>query len=150
MSFFNCLISSMYKPPYSFLFESVEGGDRIARYSFIGTEPMKVIKTGKNQPDGAIDTLIPVSDELSKFKMIPLEDQQRFNGGAVGYLAYEAVNYFEQLPSPNSDILNLPESVFMLTTTFLIFDHLRHRIRVVSHAHLNGNVKQSYNEAINR
>ena len=138
------------KPPYSFLFESVEGGDRIARYSFIGTEPMKVIKTGENQPDGAIDPLIPVSDELSKFKMIPLEDQQRFNGGAVGYLAYEAVNYFEQLPSPNSDILNLPESVFMLTTTFLIFDHLRHRIRVVSHAHLNGNVKQSYNEAINR
>ena len=138
------------RPPYSFLFESVEGGNRIARYSFIGTEPLKVIKTGKGQPDGAIDPLIPVAKELSKFKMVQLQDQQKFNGGAVGYLAYEAASYFEKLPTPESDILDLPESIFMLTTTFLIFDHLRHKIRVVSHAHLNGNIPQKYAEAIER
>ena len=138
------------RDPYSFLLESVEGGERIARYSFIGTEPLDVIKTGAGQPNGAVDPLIPVAKELSRFKMVSVSDQQRFNGGVVGYLAYEAVDYFEHLPSPELDVLSLPESVFMLTTTFLIFDHLRHRIRVVSHAHLNGDVARAYAEAVER
>ena len=68
----------------------------------------------------------------------------------MGYLSYEAVRYFERLPSPESDPLGLPESLFMLTPTFLIFDHLRHKIRVVSHAHLNGDIERAYSEAIGR
>ena len=138
------------RPPYSFLLESVEGGERIARYSFIGTEPLSVIKTGPDQEHGPIDPLIPIEKELSRFKPVPLPDLQRFNGGAVGYLSYEAVNYFERLPSPESNPLTLPESVFMLTTTFLVFDHLRHKIRVVSHAHLNGDVEKAYGDAVSR
>ena len=74
----------------------------------------------------------------------------RFNGGAVGYLAYEAVNYFERLPSPERDSLGLPEAVFMLTKTFLIFDHLTHTIRIVSHAELDGDVGRAYVEATER
>ena len=138
------------RPPYSFLLESVEGDQRIAQYSFLGTEPTKVIKTGPGQEYGAVDPLIPVEEELSHFKLAKLPDLQRFNGGAVGYLAYEAVRYFERLPSPEADPLGLPESLFMLTSTFLIFDHLRHKIRVVSHAHLNGDTERAYNEAIDR
>ena len=138
------------RPPYSFLLESVEGGQRIAQYSFLGTEPTKVIKTGPGQEYGAVDPLIPVEEELSHVKLAKLPDLQRFNGGAVGYLAYEAVRYFERLPSPEADPLGLPESLFMLTSTFLIFDHLRHKIRVVSHAHLNGDTERAYNEAIDR
>ena len=79
-----------------------------------------------------------------------MPDHQRFGGGAVGYLSYEAVNYFERLPSPEPDPLGVPESVFMLTTTFMIFDHLRHKIRVVSHAHLNGDVERAYAESVQR
>ena len=138
------------RPPYSFLLESVEGGEHIARYSFLGTEPTSVIKTGPGQSHGAVDPLGPIEEELSRFRMVKLPSLQRFNGGAVGYLSYEAVDYFEHLPSPETNPLGLPESVFMLTTTCLIFDHLRHKIRVVSHARLNGDVGQAYAEAIER
>jgi len=138
------------RPPYSFLLESVEGEERIARYSFIGTEPLSVIKTGPRQEHGGVDPLVPIERELSQFKVVQTESYPRFNGGAVGYASYEAVNYFERLPSPEADVLGLPESVFMLTTTFLIFDHLRHRIRVVSHAHLDGDVELAYAEAVAR
>ena len=138
------------RPPYSFLLESVEGAEHIGRYSIIGTEPEEVIKTGPGQPGGAVNPLKPIEDYLSRYTMVPTDDGQRFNGGAVGYLSYEAVNYFERLPSPDPDPLGLPESVFMMTKTFLIFDHLHRKIRVVSHAHLEGDVKKAYAEAISR
>ena len=82
------------RPPYSFLLESVEGGERIARYSFIGTEPLSVIKTGPGQEHGRVDPLVPIERELSQFKVVQTEGYPRFNGGAVGYASYEAVNYF--------------------------------------------------------
>ena len=138
------------RPPYSFLLESVEGGERIARYSFLGTEPMGVIKTGPGQINWAVDPLEPVIKALNCYKLVPVSNLQRFNGGAVGYLSYEAVNYFEKLPSPDADPLDLPESIFMMTTTFLIFDHLRHKIQVVSHARLDGDVETAYVEATQR
>ncbi|MDA1188893.1 MAG: hypothetical protein O2854_04360 [Chloroflexi bacterium] len=126
------------RPPYSFLLESVEGGERVARYSFIGTEPYDVIKTGPGQKDGAVDPLTLIEKALADFNVVEEPEAERFNGGAVGYLAYEVVRYFESLPSPDLDTLNLPESVFMLTDTFLIFDHVRRKIRVVSHARTEG------------
>ena len=138
------------RPPYSFLLESVEGGERVARYSFIGTEPSTVIKTGRNQTLGKVDPLEPVERELNRFKLIEVPNMQRFNGGAVGYLSYEAVNYFEELPSPDPDVLNLPEAVFMMTMTYMVFDHVSHKITVVSHAHLEGDVEKAYGEAIAR
>ncbi len=139
------------RPPYSFLLESVEGGERIARYSFIGTEPRDVLKTGPGQQLGAIDPLISVERELARYKVAPVADLGRFNGGAVGYVSYDAARYFEpRLPVPDPDPLGLPESIFMLTTTFLIFDHLRHSIRVVSHAHIDGDVERAYSEAVER
>ena len=138
------------RSPYSFLLESVEGGERIARFSFIGTEPTEVVKTGPGQQHGAVDPLTLVQKALEPFKIVELSDLPRFIGGAVGYISYDAVGYFEQLPSPQADPLGLPESVFMLTTTFLVFDHLRHKIRVVSHAHLNGDVERAYTEATDR
>ena len=138
------------RPPYSFLLESVEGGTRIARYSFLGTEPQDVFKTGPDQDRGAIAPLKPIEEALARFKPVPSPSTQRFNGGAVGYLSYEAVNYFERLPSPESDSLGLPESVFMLTTTFMIFDHVRHKIQIVSHAHLDGDVERAYADAVER
>lgn len=138
------------RPPYSFLLESVEGGERIARYSFIGTEPSSVIRTGRGQPLGKIDPLNPIEQELAQFELIDVPNMQRFNGGAVGYLSYESVNYFEELPTPDADVLDVPESVFMITMTYLVFDHVAHKISVVSHAHLNGDVEQAYKDAVGR
>ena len=136
--------------PYSYLLESVEGGERMARYSFIGAEPQKVIKTGASEELGEIDPLIPVEEMLSEYKLADVDYLDKFNGGAVGYITYDAVRYFEELPAPEVDPLGLPESIFMLSTTYLVFDHLRHKIKVVSHAHLKGDAKLAYKEAVGR
>ena len=138
------------RPPYSFLLESVEGGERLARYSFIGTEPLQVIKTGPGQPGGAVDPLTRIEEALGSYTLAPVSGLPRFTGGAVGYLAYEVVRYFEQLPSPEIDTIGLPESLFMIAGELLVFDHLKHKIQVVSHAFLDGNVEQAYAEATAR
>ena len=131
---------------YSFLLESVEGGERLARYSFIGTEPAKVIKTGVSGSD-KIDPLKLIEKEFKQYQPIQLEGLPRFNGGMVGYLSYEVARYYENLPSPERDPLGLPESILMLADTLLIFDHLTHKIKVVTHIRLDGDMENDYKEA---
>ena len=132
---------------YSFLLESVEGGQRLTRYSFIGTDPNAVLTT---RAQDKTDSLSLVAEELSKYKIVPISGLPRFCGGAVGYLAYEAVTRFEELPSPDRDPLGLPESVFMLVDTLLIFDHVTHKIKVLSHARLDGDIEEAYQKAVDR
>jgi anthranilate synthase component 1 len=129
---------------YSFLLESVEGGERLGRYSFIGTEPYRVLTS---PAEGAADPLRDVEAELRRFSVVPLPGLPRFHGGAVGYLAYEAARHFERLPSPADDPQALPEAVFMFTDTLLVFDHLQHKIKVVSHARLDGDIDSAYQQA---
>ena len=146
--------------PYSFLLESVEGGERVARYSFIGTEPDRVVRTGvRGAPEsgaaetvdhGDVDPLLPIERELSGLRPVAVEGLPRFHGGAVGYLSYEAVRYFERLPAPAPDPNALPESVFMLTDNLLVFDHLRRKIKVVSHVRVDGDVDAAYADAVDR
>ena len=132
---------------YSFLLESVEGGERLARYSFIGTEPSLILKTGgENQ----VDPLLLIEDEFKQFQPVPMAGLPRFHGGMVGYLSYEVARYFERLPSPEHDPLGLPESVLMLADTLLVFDHLTHKIKVVAHAHLDGDIEAAYLEATSK
>jgi anthranilate synthase component 1 len=128
---------------YSFLLESVEGGERLARYSFLGTEPARVLTTNSNTKD----PLVLVEEEFKKYRPIPVDGLPRFHGGMVGYLSYEVAQHFEKLPSPAADPLNLPEAKLMLADTLLIFDHLTHKIKVVSHAHLDGDIEKSYQQA---
>ena len=66
--------------PYSFLLESVEGGERIGRYSFIGTDPYKVVKTGVNEGLGEIDPLIPVQEEMDQYQLISVDGLPCFHG----------------------------------------------------------------------
>ncbi|MCH8893307.1 MAG: anthranilate synthase component I [Chloroflexi bacterium] len=134
--------------PYSFLLESVEGGERIGRYSFIGTDPYKVVKTGAKEELGEIDPLLPVQEEMDQYRLVPVEGLPGFHGGAVGYLAYDTVRYFEpRVPEMPADPVGVPESVFMFCDTLLVFDHVRHDIKVVSHVHLDGDIDRSYAEA---
>jgi anthranilate synthase component 1 len=136
------------RPPYSFLLESVAGGERIGRYSFIGTDPYHVIKTGPGQPGGLVDPLTLVQAEMDQYKLIPIENLPRFHGGAVGYLAYDTISYFEpRVPPMPADPQGLPESVFTFVDTLLVFDHLRHDIKVVSHVRLNGDIPSAYAQA---
>ena len=136
------------RPPYSFLLESVSGGERIGRYSFIGTDPYNVIKTGPGQKAGEVDPLTLVQEEMNRFQLVPIAGLPRFHGGAVGYLAYDTIRYFEpRVPPMPADPQGLPESVFTFVDTLLIFDHVRHDIKVVSHVRLDGNVDRAYEEA---
>jgi anthranilate synthase component 1 len=131
----------------SFLLESVEGGQRLARYSFIGTEPYRELTIwGKDKSD----PLNLIAEELHKYKVVSLEGLPRFCGGAVGYLSYETVCRFEKLPSPERDSLNLPESRFMFVDTMLVFDHVTHKIKVLSYVKLNGDIDKSYQQAVNK
>ncbi len=129
---------------YSFLLESVEGGEQLARYSFIGTEPSLVLKTGVDNP---VDPLLLVEKEFSRFQLVEIAGLPRFHGGMVGYLGYEVARYFERLPSPDYDPLGLPESMLMMVDTLLVFDHITHKIKVVSHAHLDGDIETAYLQA---
>ena len=134
---------------HSFLLESVEGGERLARYSFIGTEPYRVLRSGPaagaNGYSG--DPLLAIQDELERFRVVSVPGLPRFHGGAVGYLAYEVARYFERLPAPEPDPQGLPEAVFMFTDTLLVFDHLQHNIKVVSHLRLDGDIDAAYRQA---
>jgi anthranilate synthase component 1 len=132
---------------YSFLLESVEGGERLARYSFLGTEPAKIISTDSGKP---ADPLKLIEKEFRRYRPVAIEGLPRFHGGMVGYLSYEVARYFERLPAPENDPLKLPEARLMLADTLLIFDHLTHVIKVVSHARLDGDIAESYGEAIKK
>ena len=129
---------------YSFLLESVEGGERPARYSFIGTEPYRVLRA----PAGAAtDPLLEIKAELDRFTPAPNPNLPPFHGGAVGYLAYEVVRHFESLPQAARDPLALPQALFQFVDTVLIFDHFKHLINVVTHVRLNGDVDAEYRQA---
>ncbi len=143
--------------PYSFLLESVVGGEHIARYSFIGIDPYMVMKhkgnaatlhrPGSNREEcieeiPCSDPLVFIQAELEQYYLIdPLgiehDSLPSFHGGAVGYLAYEAAARFEHLPVPEKDALGLPLAIFCFTETVLVFDHLKHRVRIVTHLHLD-------------
>lgn len=130
---------------YSFLLESVEGGERIGRYSFIGTEPYAVL-----EGDGTTDPLPRIATEMKKFKIASRGTFPKFAGGAVGYLSYETITRFENLPSPEKDPIGVPESIFMMVDTFLIYDHVSHKIKVVSHAYLKGDIAAEYRKAVGK
>jgi anthranilate synthase component 1 len=129
---------------FSFLLESVEGGERIGRYSFIGTEPCRTLSVGTND---ATDPLERVARELRQYRLAAVSGLPKFTGGAVGYISYESITRFEDLPSPQVDNLGIPLAYFMLAETLLVFDHVTHRIKVVSHVHVDGDLEESYRQA---
>lgn len=131
---------------YSFLLESAEGGERLGRYSFLGGEARTVVSSGR----GSGDPLRKVKEVMSQFNPAKTEGLPSFYGGAVGYLSYDIVRHFENVPGTSDDDLDLPEMVFMLTDTILIFDHLKHRVKIVANAHVNGAAASSYDQAVTK
>ena len=132
---------------YSFLLESVEGGERLARYSFIGANPYRVIRTGPGE-DYEGDPLKPLEEALAGLQAVELPGLPRLTGGAVGYVSYEAIRHFEpRVPANEPDPVGIPEAMFLLCDSMVVFDHVRHTIRAVAHCRLDGDIEASYEEA---
>ena len=140
-----------------YLLESVEGGEKWGRYSFLGTDAGVVFKVHGDkviiEEKGKITTrehkgnpLNLLRDLLNRYKPVPVPGLPRFYGGAVGYLGYEMVRYFEKLPPSPPDDLNLDEAVFVVSDSMMIFDNVRHTIKVVACAYTEGtdSLEESY------
>ena len=148
--------------PYSFLLESVEGGEQLARYSFIGSDPYLTVQLvdgvahanqrGYKQAVPYDDPLLALRAFLTPYRAAPVPGLPRFLGGAVGYLSYEAVRYFEELPVARNDPHGFPDGVFAFVDTLLVFDHVERRIKVVSHVHIDVDtpLEQSFAAALER
>ncbi len=144
---------------HSFLLESMEGGEKWARYSFLGSRPtvvvrsfgrtVEVIRNGKAEKlSFDRDPLDAIKKVLSGYKPVPDPALPRFFGGAVGFMGYDVVRFFEDLPGGNKKGLDVPDIFFMITDTLVIFDNISHKIKVVSNAHVNGeSVTAAYKEA---
>lgn len=121
----------------SFLLESAIGGEKLDRFSFLGTNPRKILQTGKGTALGEVDPLRVLEAELSQYKLLKNEGIAGFTGGAVGYVAYDCVKYFEpKTARALADPLQIPESVLLLCDTIVVFDNVYQKIQVVHNVHL--------------
>ncbi len=145
---------------YSFLLESIEGGEKWARYTFLGSSPSIVVRSrGKSveiltegKEIQRIETDDPpsvVRDLLARYTPVRIEGLPRFFGGAVGYFGYDMVRHFEELPTEKPAVIGGWDSLFLITDTIIIFDTMSQKIKVVSNAHLDGGVspEAAYAEA---
>ena len=115
-----------------FLLESVEGGEAIARYSFLGRDPVALVRATVDGGPTGDDPLRELRRTMSGHRPVRLGDLPRFTGGAVGYLSYDVVRLLERLPRSVEDDLRVPDVLFGIYDTVLAFDHLKQRIQIVS------------------
>jgi len=115
--------------PYAFLLESVEGGETIARYSFLGSDPFLIRRYRKGQP---ADFMQSLRVTLKRFRSARTPNLPPFTGGAVGYFGYDMVRTVENIPDTGRDDLEIDDAALMFYKTVLAFDHLRHQIHIIS------------------
>ena len=155
---------------YAYLLESVEGQEKIARFSFIGCEPSAILKlngakleivtkdsSGRFKHRREIITGNPLSrlkEFMSVYKFIDVAGAPRFCGGLVGYLGYDFVRFFENIPDKNPGHRAMPEAFFHLSDTFVMFDHLRHSLKIIACAFLTDKnpktIRAAYKKSIAR
>ncbi len=137
----------IHRGRHGFLLESVQGGEKWGRYSFLGTEPARiwtarghVIETrtrdGVVERRDADDVLDALRDWLREFRPVPVPGLPRFSAGAVGYLGYDLVRDFERLPVRAHDDLGLPTAVFLLADRLLVFDNVTQKILLIANQFL--------------
>ncbi len=145
----------------SFLLESVEGEEKVARFSFLGSRPVLLFKSDgrdieliERQGSRRVvvtryrtdrDPLAELERLMSRFRVVPIPQLPRFYGGLVGYLGYNTVRFIERLPAHQRDTLKAPEIMLMLTESMVIFDHAKHKMLLVVNAFTEGaNLREVY------
>ncbi len=149
-------------PRHSFILESVEGGEHLGRYSFIGLRPSVVLsaRDGKmrrwtaqdvTETPAPRDALQALEEEIRPLRPVPVAGLPRFTGGWVGYLGFEYVCDIEPVvPRPPKDDLHLPDMQFMLMDNLVIFDRVRQVIQIVANARVGDDPDRAYDEALAR
>jgi anthranilate synthase component 1 len=148
--------------PYAFLLESVEGGEQWARYSFLSADPRVVIR-GRGERVTALEDgverelshggnpLMAVREYLSAFRPVAVPGLPPFTGGAVGYVGYDTVRFFDAVPldPDKAGALGLDDFCFVLTDRLVVFDAARQVIQVIVNVHTEGrDLKGAYDEAV--
>jgi anthranilate synthase component 1 len=143
-----------------FLLESVEGGEKWGRYSFLGSRPAAVFRaTGRRveiEREGRVerhddaDPLALLERELQRRRAVPLAGLPRFTGGAVGYLSYDIVRHLEKLAPAKPDQLGVPDAMFLFSDVVTVFDNHSHTLKVVTHASGAGDPEREYAAARDR
>jgi anthranilate synthase component I len=127
-----------------FLFESAERNEELGRFSFIGFDPLVVF----NSANCKGDPLTELEQILSRFKFVPLESIPHFIGGAVGYIGYDVVRFFEPtVPIHPRDDLEIPEMMFMIPRMLLVFDHRFRKLQLICNVHVEGDIDSAYANA---
>lgn len=123
---------------HSFLLESVTGGEQLARYSIIGVRPREVLRS-KGSPESPLEEL-----RAHLVPGIKVPGMPKFMGGAVGFLGYDIVRYYERLEMPPYDDLNVDDMAMMITDAIVVFDHAKNLIRIIVNS---DPTEQGYEEA---
>ncbi len=148
---------------YSFLLESVEGGERVGRYSILGRNPSRVLRTRGDKATidchGTVENLVLLPGEdplllikrfMNRYRYVSRPGLPRFCGGAVGFFSYDVVRFFEDLPDKNEDPLQTDDACFFFTDTLIIFDHVRHKMILLCNALVEGDPEAAYAEAVEK
>ena len=146
--------------PYSFLLESVEGGEKVARYSFLGFDSELLVRSRESKVtiergstrEETEQSMLEVLRRLSG-QHIPVRfaDLPPFVSGAVGYLSYDAVRWFEKIPDSHADDIGIDDAVMMFFSRLLVFDHVRHQIHVIANVFTGGkteDLEAEYRKAV--
>jgi anthranilate synthase component 1 len=129
----------------SFLLESAEQGQQVGRWSFLGFRPRTVIRLSRGEHP---DPYRLIDEELSRYRIAPLEGLPPFAGGAVGMFGYDLARSAEPtVGEPNPDDTGVPELAVMVTDVLLAFDHLRHEVTVLANVLAEADVERAYGEA---
>lgn len=144
---------------HTWLLESVEGGEHIGRYSFIGGNPRAILRargTATELTEGGQTTRLPQTDPLDALRAYmsryrPVRDPAlpRFTGGAVGFIGYDMVSVFEpRVPEMELDAIGNPDMVMMVTNAIILFDRVNHTMKIVANAYVDGDALSAYEEAL--
>jgi anthranilate synthase component 1 len=154
----SAFLSFAEKEPYSFLLESVEGGEKIGRYTFLGANPSMrltsdesgvVLHRGRKQERVAGDAMQLIREMLKQHRPADVPDLPPFTAGAVGVVSYDMVRRFERLPETAKKDVDVPECALMFFNRLLAFDHVRHQIHIIAAADVQQeSPRKAYDRAV--
>ena len=144
---------------HSFLLESVEGGENIARYTFVGANPNEVfrargractLETGGKEVHFDENPIEQLRRLTARYKAVPVQGLPPLTGGAIGYCAYDMVRLYENIPDTGRDDLQIDDCVMMFYLGLVAFDHVRHRVSIIRNVFTQGpgNLRAKYDEAV--